>query len=239
MQEDVLSTVRTLNRAYRDEFRNGIGDEVAVFGDFLGEMPPVPGISEETVRDFTVPRFVYARPVTDRALVSKAGETSVGIWKDLIAYANGFGDGGIPLILPQSIESGGLVTWYAPLPFIGGDFVPGVTVGDKLWMVGTSRSLAGDLAKGLGSGSGSAETGVLVEVDFDAMETWLSELYQKGKEDAEALAEEEMDAAEIEQMEKSAAGILDGLSQLKSLKYRHWLESGKPRTSIEVAFDDE
>jgi hypothetical protein len=234
LQGKVISTVRDLNRAYRDEFRSGIGDEVAVFGDFLGEMPPIPGISEETVRDFTVPRFVYARPVTDRAMVSKAGETSVGIWKDLIAYANGFGDGGIPLILPQSIESGGLVTWYAPLPFIGGDFVPGVTVGDNLWMAGTSRSLAGDLAKGLGTGSGSAETGVLVEVDFDAMEVWLRALYQKGKEEAESVAGEE-----IERMDKSAAGLLDGLSELKSLKYRRWLESGKPRTSIEVAFDDE
>lgn len=234
MEEKVLSTVRALNRAYREEFRNGIGDEVAVFGDFLGEMPPVPGISEETVRDFTVPRFVYARPVTDRALVSKAGESSVEIWKDLIAYANRFGDGGIPLILPQSIESGGLVTWYAPLPFIGGDFVPGVTVGDKLWMVGTSRSLAGDLAKGLEAGSGSAETGVVVEVDFQALEVWLRALYEKGKDDVEVLAAEEGDLEEFKQMEKSAAGLLDGLSELKSLRYRHWLEDGKPMKSLEV-----
>lgn len=233
----LTETVSGLNHAYREEFRNGIGDEVAVFGDFLGEVPPVPGISEETVRDFTVPRFVYARPVTDRAMVSKAGETSVGVWKDAVAYANDLYGDGIPLILPQAIESGDLVTWYAPLPFIGGDFVPGLTLNDRVWMLGTSRSLAGGLAKGLEEESGSGEPGVIIEMDFDALGKWAARAYEMGRDEAEAMAADDFDEGEMERMEKSADGMMEAFSRLESLRYRHWLEDGRPRTSLEVRFD--
>ncbi|MGJ8645212.1 MAG: hypothetical protein ACSHX9_17555 [Luteolibacter sp.] len=231
--------VQGLNSAYREEFRNGIGDEVAVFGDFLGEMPPVPGISEETVQKLTVPRFVYARPVIDRAMLSKAGESSVKIWAETVEYVNGFADDMVPLIEPQMIESGGLQTWFAPLPFIGGDFVPGVSLNDSVWMMGTSRELAGGLSKGMEEKSVSGETGVIVELDFDALEMWVRQVYEEGKDDAEAMAQSELGAAEIEQVEKAAGGFMDGLKKLKSLKYRHWLESGVPQTRLDISFGEE
>lgn len=238
--QKIFEAVRSLNGAYRDEFRDGIGDEVAFFGDFLGDMPTVPGLSQETVRDFKVPRFVYARPVTDRAMLSKSGESFVETWKDMIVYANGLGDGnlGIPLILPQSIDSNEQVTWYAPLPFIGGDFVPGITLDDNIWMVGTSRSLTGGLASALETENGSQETGVLIEVNFDSLEVWLRSVYELGKDDAEAAAGADMNEREIVRINKSADGILDSLTKLRSLKYRHWLESGEPRTSLVVEFDE-
>lgn len=232
--EKMASTAEQINKAYREEFRNGIGDEVAVFGDFLGEIPPIPGIPAETVKDFTMPRFLYARPVVDRSMLSKSGESTVAVWKDLVAYANSFADGWIPVIQPQMIESGGMMTWYAPLPFIGGDFVPGVTLNDSLWMAGSSRSLASGFAKSMQAGTGSGETGVIIEVDFEAMEIWLRELYRRGRDEAEVLA-----SNDIERMEKSVDGVLHEFSKLKNLRYRHWLESGKPRTSIIVEFDGE
>lgn len=235
----LTETMSGLNKAYRAELRNGIGDEVALFGDYLGEVPPVPGISEETVRGFTVPRFLCARPVTDRAMVSKAGDSAIGIWKDTVAYLNDAYGGGIPLILPQAIESNDLVTWYAPLPFIGGDFVPGVTLNDEVWMVGTSRSLAGGFAKALGEGSGSRETGVIIEMDLDALGDWLKQTYDMGRDDAEALAADDLNEKELKRMQKSADGVLDAVSKFESLRYRHWLEDGRPRTSLEVRFDAE
>ena len=184
--------VQGLNQSYRGEFRNGVGDEVAVFGDFLGEMPPLPGFSEEMVENLTVPRFVYARPVTDRTMLTKAGESSVKVWSEAIGYANGFADGMIPLIKPQMIESGGLQTWFAQMPFIGGDFVPGIYLNDNIWMVGTSRKLAGELAKGVEEKSGSTETGVIIEVDFEALEVWQRKVYEAGRKDAEAMVEGEL-----------------------------------------------
>lgn len=235
----LVETVHELNRTYREEFRNGIGDEVAVFGDFLGEMPPVPGISEETVQNLTVPRFVYARPVTDRAMLSKAGESSIQIWAETVEYVNGFADDMVPLIEPQMIESGGLQTWFAPLPFIGGDFVPGVSLNDSVWMMGTSRELAGGLAKGMEEKSTTGKTGVILELDFDALEVWARKVYEENKDDAEAMAQSELGAAEIEQVEKAAGGFMDGLQKLKRLKYRHWLENGVPQTTLDISFDEE
>lgn len=228
-----------LNKAYREEFRNGIGDEVAVYADFRGEMPPVPGISEQMAETLTVPRFVYARPVTNRAMLSKAGESSVKIWAETIEYVNDFADDMVPLIEPQMIESGGLQTWFAPLPFIGGDFVPGVTLNDSVWMLGTSRELAGGLAKGMEEKDTSDETGVILELDFDALEVWVQKLYEEGKDEVEAMAKSELDEAEIEKVGKAAGGFLDGLKKLKRLKYRQWLESGIPQTKIDISFDEE
>jgi len=239
MMAKVSLMIQGLNRGYREEFRNGIGDEVAFFGDFLGEIPPIPVmVSDEMIRDFTMPRFVYARPVTDRAMVSKAGETMVAKWTEMMAEANRLYGDGLPLFLPQLIESNDLATWYAPLPFIGGDFIPGVSVDDRTWMMGTSRELAGGLAKGMKGEPSSSQTGMIVEMDFDAFGEWIGNIYEKGKGDAEELANTELDAGQVEMIGKSADGALESLSRLRGLRYRHWMESGVPRTSLEVNFDD-
>ncbi len=234
----MVNFIHELNRAYRDEFRAGIGDEVAVFGDFLGEVPPIPGVSQEVVSEFTMPRFVYARPVVERDLVSKAGLSSMKTWRELVAYANGPAEGMIPLIEPQSIESGGLTTWYAPLPFIGGDFVPGVTVGDDVWMAGTSRELAGGFAKGLAGESQSREAGVFLEMDFQAMGDWFEKTYAAGKEDAKELAGDEMDEKREELMEETADRFLDGLRKLSRATYRGWVEDGVARSELVIGFSE-
>ncbi|MFK7850683.1 MAG: hypothetical protein AB8D78_06855 [Akkermansiaceae bacterium] len=237
VMERLAETANKLNEAYREQFRSGIGDEVAFFGDFLGEVPPVPGIAQETVENFTVPRFIYARPMVDRELVSKAGDSAEKIWRDTVAYANSFGSGGIPLILPQAIESDEMVTWFVPLPFIGGDFVPGVTLGDDTWMIGTSRSLASGLADALSKKNESLEKGVLVEVEFDAIGSWLRDVYENGKDQADSLVDEELDVETMKQVEESSKAFFDRFSKLKSLKYRHWLESDKPRKSLDLEFE--
>ena len=228
--------VKRLNRAYRDEFRAGIGDEVALIVDFQGEIPAVPGISAATIRDGKAPRFILARPVTDRAMLTAAGKSFTSSWRGLTAWASELSGQNLPLILPQSLESGGLVTWYPPLPFIGGDFVPGVTLCDKLWMLGTSRAMAADFSKAMETSSGNGGTGMRVEIDAAPIRTWVENVYHINRDEADSLVDgtpEEFQKLKAENMEhfKSASDRIEGVT------YRKWLETGVPRTSLHLRYN--
>ena len=234
----LLAEVGESNRAYRQEFRAGIGDEVALIADMRGEVPPFPGISEETVKDAKAPRFLIARPVTDRQRLNEAGASFVKVWKnlsDLTAEQLGSSQA---VILPQSIESGGLTTWFPPLPFIGGDFVPGVTLNDRLWMLGTSQSMARGFSKAMESPGQGGETGMIVEVDFEAMRVWFEDVYQRNEAQAGDLAgavpEEVREVADKESLEKAAGA----LKRLQGLTYRKWMADGAPRSSLHIRIAD-
>jgi hypothetical protein len=226
--------ITELNRAYREEFRAGIGDEVALIADFLGEVPPIPGISEETVKSSTAPRFIIARPVRDRAMLSAAGKSHVQSWRSLTAWASEQSGENLPLIVPQSIESGGLTTWYPPLPFIGGDFVPGITLNDEVWMLGTSRSMAGGFAKSMASSSSGGETGMIVEIDFAPIREWSSDVYQRNEMMAKELTAEAPDEMVEIANKENLERVNSAISSLQGFSYRHWMDDGKPRTSMHV-----
>jgi len=233
----LIKEVQDINHAYRDEFRSGIGNELALVADFEGEMPAIPGISEETVKNGKAPRFIIARPVRDRAKLDAAGKSFAASWRSLTAWASELSGSNLPLILPQSLESNGLVTWYPPMPFIGGDFVPGVTLNDEVWMLGTSRSMAGEFSKYLKTSGAGDEKGMIVEIDFAAVRNWLENLYQQNKAQAGLLAddapEEMRQLANEENLDlmKSAADRIQGLG------YRKWMVGGKPRTSLHLRFN--
>lgn len=232
----LMDEVRKINRAYREEFRAGIGDEVAFAADFQGEVPALPGLSEDTVRTAKAPRFLLARPVTDRAMIDAAGKSFTQSWRDLTLWAGELFGSDLPLILPQSVDSNDLVTWYPPLPFIGGDFLPGVTMNDRLWMLGTSRSMVGGFAKAMQSASSGGETGMIVEIDFAPIRDWLADLYQRNEAAADQLATQAPDEmralADKQNREKLAASA----RHLQGLSYRKWMADGSPRTSLHVRF---
>lgn len=228
-----MMELKRLNRAYRDEFRAGIGDEVALVVDFQGEIPTVPGISEETIRRGKAPRLLLARPVVDRALLTAAGKSFASSWRDLTAWASEVSGQNLPLIQPQSLESGGMVTWYPPLPFIGGDFVPGVTLNEKLWMFGTSRSMAADFSKALQAGSGNGGTGMRIEINAAPLRTWLESMYQLNREEVESLAEEAPD--DIRKLrEEHGKQLKSATDRIQGLSYRKWMETDQPRTSLHL-----
>ena len=229
----MMKEMRELNRAYREEFRAGIGDEVAFVMDCQGEVPPVPGLSEETVAKARMPRFIVARPITDRSKVEASGTSFAASWKSLTEWASEVSGSEVPLILPQKIESNDLVTWYPPLPFIGGDFIPGVTMNDSLWMLGTSKSMAEGFAKAMVTPASGSETGMIVEMDFAPIREWLGELYQRNEREVQDLvADSPVSLKELntEDLEQAA----DGFRQWEGLSYRKWLAGGKPATSLHL-----
>jgi hypothetical protein len=191
-----------------------------------------------------MPRFVIAREVKNRALIEASGRTYGEVWKNLTALATRNFGTEIPAILPQKLESDDLVTWYAPAPFIGGDFVPGVNMNDKLWMFGTSQSMARGMAKAMSAGGGAEERGVVVEMDFAPMWDWFGDVFKRADMNAERVVEgmksglSDMGripgAVESLPDEQNLAKSVEQLRKLKGLSYRHRLEDGKPRTSLHV-----
>jgi hypothetical protein len=229
----MMKEIRELNRAYREEFHAGIGDEVALVMDMQGEVPPLPGISEETVAAARMPRFIVARPVTDRSKIDASGASFAASWKGLTGWASELSGSEVPLILPQKIESNDLVTWYPPLPFIGGDFVPGVTMSDSLWMLGTSKSMAAGFSKAMAVPSSAGDAGMIVEIDFAPIRDWLAELYQRNEMKVEELVGESpvpMQDLTAENLEQAVASF----RKWQGLSYRKWLADGKPRTSLHL-----
>lgn len=233
----IVKEMRAINHAYRDEFRAGIGDEVAVLADFLGDIPTIPGISEEILKNEKAPRFIIARPVTDRTKLDAAGKSFASSWRGLTAWASELSGENIPLIQPQSLESNDLVTWYPPLPFIGGDFVPGVTLSDDVWMLGTSRSMVGDFSKYLKNSNPAGETGMIVEIEFAPVRKWFASLYQLGKAEAEALAEEAPEEVQRLANEENLKRMSSAADRIQGLGYRKWMAGGKPRTSLHLRFN--
>lgn len=230
----IVKEVTELNRAYREEFRAGIGDEIAFIADFQGEVPPVPGISEETVKTAKAPRFIVARPVRDRAMIDASGKSFIQSWRGLTAWASELSGENLPLIVPQSIESGGLVTWYPPLPFIGGDFMPGVTMNDKLWMLGTSRSMAGGFSKSMAAASSGGDNGMIVEIEFAPIRNWLTDIYQRNEAEAKELTAEAPDEMKQLADKENLERVNSALNRLQGLGYHHRMAGGKPRTSLHL-----
>ena len=229
----MMKEMRELNRAYREEFHAGIGDEVAFVMDMEGEVPPFPGVSEETVAAARMPRFIVARPVVDRTKIDASGASFAASWKGLTGWASALSGSELPLIVPQRIESNDLVTWYPPLPFIGGDFIPGVTMSDSLWMLGTSKSMASGFSKAMAAPSSAGEAGMIVEIDFAPIRDWLAELYQQNGMKVEELVGDSpvpMQEFASENLEQAAAGF----RQWQGLSYRKWLADGRPRTSLHL-----
>jgi hypothetical protein len=232
-----MDEVRNLNRAYRDELRAGIGDEVAFAMDFKGQMPPLPGVPDETVENTTIPRFVIARPVTDRTKIDAAGKSFAASIRSLTEWAGELSGEEIPVILPQKIESEGLETWYPPHPYIRGDFLPGITLNEKLWMLGTSLELAKGMATSTAPPATGSETGLIAEIDFAPMRSWKEEVEKQQGVELDDLAEgatADQPEAIREKSRRSLEEAGKSLERVQGLSYRKWLADGAPRTSLHL-----
>lgn len=232
MANQLMGLVEHLNSSYRDDFRNGIGDEQAFVLDFHGMTPPIPGIPEDIVSELELPRFLYARPVTDREKLAVSSENFVKGSHEVITMATEAIDFQLPLLEPQLIESNELDTWYYPLPISGGDFIPGVSINDQLWMVGTSRSMAKSFASAPAS-SGN-EAGVIIDIDFEAIGQWFSNTYRLTKDQADQLSDQAPDMAKNLATEENLESVSQEFSKLKAFHYRHWMADAVPRSSYHL-----
>ena len=235
VRRPLLDDLRELNRNLRDEFRAGVGDEVALIADLRGDVPALPGIETETVRRFKAPRLIVARPVVDRTKIDAAGTSLAQSMRDLTTWAGGVSGEDMPLILPHSIETENWITWYLPTPFIGGDFVPGIGLNDRMWTIGTSPSLASGFARACESASHVVTTGVVIDVDLAAWRDWCMEIYRHNETEARMMVDQSLaELGDSIEVPSEIPGASEWFERLDSLHYRHWKEDGKARRSLHL-----
>jgi len=212
---------------FRDDLREGLGNEVGLLVDLQGPMPPLPGVDAALVENVPIPRVAIAWPMVDRERV-EAAATGLAEVADGLEVRRRASDFGLPIPRLQSVEADDVVTWYFPLPVSGGDLIPGVSLSEDRWILGTSRELARQWAEA--SATGSAETGIRIEVDFDALRRWWATFERHRPAEWEGLAGDEV-IPELAEDGAFQAGVEEELGRIERFSYRHWMEDGRPRST--------
>ena len=151
----------------KNRLQAGLGSESAVVVDLKGSMPKIPGVPNVLSANGKVPRILVGYTVTDRALVSQAWDEMVPVINDIAKSIPGQEQGAeFQLPDPVTSEKGDLKTHFITLPFTSNDFLPSVSVSDKLFFMSTSKNLSEDIAANAKPGE---KTGMLLNMNFDAL----------------------------------------------------------------------
>jgi hypothetical protein len=191
--------------ALRDDLSAGLGAESAVVVDINGELPTVPMIPEEVVKEGKLPRFSYLSTVKDRSQLSASWEKINSTAERLLKQASMLTGTQIPMQRPFKSESNGLTSWSFQIPFAHQNCTPSVSVSDDLFVMGTSSDFANQLA-GKFSKEATAEPMSELKVNFAPLRVlssnWLELVEKHG-----AAFMEEVQFAQF----KEAAPVLKGL----------------------------
>ena len=110
--------------------------------------------------------------------------------------------------------------------------MPGVSIDDRVWMIGTSSPLAEGFSKSMETVGSGGETGVIFEVDLKRLVSWSEEIRVANEETIDSLTDELLEETEVPE----GFGSSEGLKKLKRFSYRNWLEGGKPRSRYKLEF---
>lgn len=207
----------------------GLGREAVVAIDLLGEMPPLPSASSETLQSGTIPRVLYARTVADRARVVQSATEMVATTKTLLAQANE--ELGTQLLFPGVItsEDKGLDSSLILLPFSNDDFHLYAGLSDDVLLQGTSRKQA-QLFKFALDQKGAADSGFLLEVDLkrgvDYLKLW------EALNGTEVLPLQQADAALSQAGLEEEITLEEKMGKLRKLRYHHREVAGELRSSL-------
>jgi hypothetical protein len=225
---DALSMWGALSTA-----EGGLGSEGAIVVDLKGTMPPLPGVPQELVDAGKFPRVSLVAPVTDRAKLKEAWTGLDGSLRNVLKTVSELAGEDMPMQKPISSEKDGMTTWFFSMPFFTEDFMPSVTVGDKWFVVSSSKLQALDLAAAAGQSAGERK-GVWLELDFDTLRKftgdWLTLLEKEGEG---ALGGPEQFAAFKEQLPRIRKG-LEAFEEFDQLSVSERREGGRLRTSLHI-----
>ncbi|MDZ4288267.1 MAG: hypothetical protein U0984_09920, partial [Prosthecobacter sp.] len=160
-------------------YQKSLGTESAVVIDLKGQAPALPaeqppGTKPEKPAAW-VPRIAGVYELTDPSGLADS-------WQVIEANLNqALKSMPLPMPLggmtPVSSDKNGITTWFYPLPIGGNDLLPCVSVNDKVFMLGTSKSLHETLAARLQlPASTPALTGTHYRLSFAAVRTFLKNL---------------------------------------------------------------
>lgn len=137
----VVPSLRQIYDASKVVYQKALGTESALIIDAGGQMPQLPGLPA-TGQKVPLPRIASIHEVTDRALISKSWEQMDMALKQVAQVSP------IPMAAPAPIssKSDDMVSWFYPLPLGGNDLLPCVSLNERIYVLGSSKSLNEALA---------------------------------------------------------------------------------------------
>lgn len=223
-----------------EKFFAGLGEESAMIIDLDGSLPKVPMLPRALINKGKAPRIAMVNTVKDRKLLAQAWEELVPAMNDLLAAIPGQ-DPGAEVQLPDAISSNkdGLSTHYFGMPFLSNDFMPSLSISDKLFFLSTSKTFSESIAAKVAKGSGDRR-GIYFRMNFGALndfaENWLDLVLENKDtvfEGNEFAAEDFEEGAEI------AKQVMKLTRVLKSFEYnKHSTDSDGARSSWHLHLED-
>ncbi len=212
---------------FSNDFSSSLGGEKAWVIDFKGAAPAIPGIPQKVVDEAKVPRISVISSVTDRAKLAGSWDKMNTTLTSSFAKISEITGNNIPMQKPMSTEKNGLTTWFFPMPFFNDDFLPSVTVGDQWFVASTSKIQSLDLIEKATAG-GEVGNGLLLKVNFKALEKYSKETYKLVEENAEAVRGEPLSAED----KKNISSAISAMGTLDQLSIHGRRENSEMRTSV-------
>ncbi len=145
----------------------GLEGENLLLLDLHGGMPRFPLVPELYTEKGLMPRLLLAKPVREREKLAAGWRRWRGALERTTADVAALADQSMSLPGIISARNGDLWSHFVSFPGTTPDFLPCVSVNDRLFMMGSSKKYAENLADVLAEGKpGKDGRGLLVEVDM-------------------------------------------------------------------------
>ncbi|MGE9266867.1 MAG: hypothetical protein ACQKBY_02125, partial [Verrucomicrobiales bacterium] len=202
--------------ALRSDLAQGVGSENAIVIDLNGGLPKVPGVPAPLLEKGKMPRITFAAPVEDRAKLAASWDKLNTALTGILKNVSEMSGTEIPMQEPLSSSSDGATSYFfTTIPFTTNDFMPNVTVSDDYFFVSTSKALTTQLGQTLAAGGGVERQGAYLEVNFAALQSYLSDWYQLVDENQDTLFEgNEMAKGDFAENKKMISDALQALEEL-------------------------
>ncbi len=221
----------------KNKFQAGLGNESALVVDLKGSMPKIPGVPNVLSANGKVPRILMANTVKDRALVSQAWDEMVPVINDIAKSIPGQEQGAeFQLPDPVTSEKGELKTHFITLPFTSNDFLPSISISDKLFFMSTSKNLSEDIAANAKAGD---KSGMLLSMNFDALRAFGTDWLRLVMENTEEVfGGDQYKADSFRENAGTIQMVLDMTQVLNRLDARVFVEDGQWRGSAHLKISD-
>ncbi|MEM0895323.1 MAG: hypothetical protein AAGJ79_00450 [Verrucomicrobiota bacterium] len=225
----------------KNSFLPAFGTEGAFAIDLKGTMPQLKGIAPVPpvfIDEGRMPRIVSVAEVKDREKLGESWAKLVPLINETIAtFVGGAGPQGAPTVPePMNSEANGLKTYFFMIPFLSNDFLPSVSVSDKLFFLSTSKTLSEEIAAKV---KPSGKKGAYFEMNFEQLRDfgthWLKLVNDNAKE---MFGGDEFAAEDFTISLGPAQLALDFADALDSLEIAITKEGDDLRTSWHLALED-
>ena len=222
---EVIPQIKAFYSASKDLYSKGVGDEHALVIDLGGTMPTLPGMDPKAPKtDAKMLRSAQVNDVLDRGQIGDNWNKIQASMTDLAKAVPWLAGQKLPE--PDVSNKSGITCYFYPSPVESDDLTLAAAVSDKLFMVGTSRTLEEDIGgRMLRAAPGAVKSTGVWRVNWANIREILKTYSTVGGTSAP-------DAADYM---KSAN---KWLAPLGTMQGRLWIEAGHVRNSFSVEAKD-